>query len=244
MYSFHWEVISEYLPTFGSAILTTIYLSLLGELVGIVAGLLIALLRLSPVAPVRWLAGVYIDFFRGVPLLVVLIWIYFAFPVIFNLNPSPLQASVVGLGLTYAAYLAEVFRAGIQAIPRGQREAAFTLGFTELQTLRAVILPQALRVVIPPLGNSFVGMLKDSSLVSVIGQVDLMRQGQIVTSQTFRPLEVYTFVALVYYAMTLMAARAINYTERRFAIVKAPPRGRPFWRGLARARARGITRPT
>ena len=170
------------------------------------------------------------------PLLIVLIWIYFAFPVLFNVNPSPLQASVASLGLTYSAFLAEVFRAGIQAIPRGQREAAFTLGFSEVQTLRKVILPQALRIVIPPLGNSFVGILKDSSLVSVIGMVELMRQGMIVTSQTFRPLEIYTFVAVVYYLLTLIAAQGINYLERRYAIIKSPRRrDRALWARAARA---------
>lgn len=239
MYSFHWEVISQYWTTFGGALLTTIYLSVLGEIVGIGAGLLIALLRLSRVAPVRWLAGAYIDFFRGVPLLIVLTWIYFALPAISVINPSTLQASVAALGLTYAAFLAEVFRAGIQAIPRGQREAAFTLGLSELQTLRKIILPQAIRIVIPPLGNSFVGILKDSSLCAVIGEVELLRQAMIVTSQTFRPLEVYTFVALVYYVLTLIAARSINFLERRFAIIKAPPSGSG---GLWRRATRGITR--
>lgn len=239
MYSFHWEVISQYASTFGGALLTTLYLSILGEFVGIVAGLLIALLRLSPWWPMRWLAGIYIDFFRGVPLLIVLIWIYFALPVITPFNPDPLVASVAGLGLTYAAFLAEVFRAGIQAIPRGQREAAFTLGFSELQTLRTIILPQAIRIVIPPLGNSFVGILKDSSLVAIIGEVDLLRQAMIITSQTFRPLEVYTFVALLYYVLTLIAARGINFAERRFAIVKAP---RSESQSLWQRATRGITR--
>jgi len=239
MYNFHWEVIAQYGSTFGGALLTTIYLSVLGELVGIVAGLLIALLRLSPLRLVRVLAGIYIDFFRGVPLLIVLIWIYFALPALTGLNLDPLTASVAGLGLTYAAYLAEVFRAGIQAIPRGQREAAFTLGFSDLQTLRKIILPQAIRIVIPPLGNSFVGILKDSSLVAVIGEVDLLRQAMVITSQTFRPLEVYTFVALLYYALTLVAARAINLAERRFAIVKTPRSvGQTLWQRATR----GLTR--
>lgn len=241
MYSFHWEVISQYASTFGGALLTTLYLSILGEVVGIVAGLLIALLRLSPWWPVRWLAGIYIDFFRGVPLLIVLIWIYFALPVITPFNPDPLAASVAGLGLTYAAFLAEVFRAGIQAIPRGQREAAFTLGFSELQTLRTIVLPQAIRIVIPPLGNSFVGILKDSSLVAIIGEVDLLRQAMIITSQTFRPLEVYTFVALLYYILTLVAARGINLAERRFAIVKTS-RGesQTLWQRATRGISRSV----
>jgi ABC-type amino acid transport system permease subunit len=160
----------------------------------------------------------YIDFFRGVPLLATLVWLYYGVSLLFGITFSAFSAGVAGLGLTYGAYLAEIFRAGIQAIPRGQTEASRTLGLTSRQIMMYIVLPQALRITLPPIGNTFVSMLKDSSLIAVLAVTDLMRQGMIVASDTFRAFEAYTCVAVIYYILTVMVARGLGVIERRYSL--------------------------
>jgi His/Glu/Gln/Arg/opine family amino acid ABC transporter permease subunit len=217
-YTFRWGALLPYLPMFVQGLLVTFEISIASELVGILIGLIAAMARLSRARAIRSIAVAYIDFFRGVPLLVTLVWIYYGVSLLFHINISAFAAGVSGLGITYGAFLAEVFRAGIEAIPRGQTEAAYSLGLSSVKTMRLVILPQALRVVFPPLANSFIGMLKDSSLVAILSVTDLMRVGMIVAADTFRAFEAYTFVALIYYIVTLATARIVTRMERRFGI--------------------------
>ena len=217
-YTFRWEVLIPYLPLFARGLFITFEVSVVAEFVGIAFGLVAGLARLSRFRALNASATAYIDFFRGVPLLVTLVWIYYGIALLFGINISAFMAGVSGLGITLGAYLAEVFRAGVQAIPRGQGEAAHTLGLSTRQIMQHVILPQALRIVLPPLGNSFVGMLKDSSLVAILSVTDLMRQGMIVAADTFRAFEAYSFVAVVYYALTIVVARMITVIERRYAV--------------------------
>jgi His/Glu/Gln/Arg/opine family amino acid ABC transporter permease subunit len=217
-YTFRWAVLVPYLPAFSRALLVTFEVSVAAEVVGIVLGLLAALARLSRWPVLRLTAVAYIDFFRGVPLLATLVWFYYGVSLLFGISFSAFQAGVAGLGITYGAYLAEIFRAGIQAIPRGQAEAAQTLGLNARQIMQHVILPQALRISLPPIGNSFVSMLKDSSLIAVLAVTDLMREGMVVASDTFRAFEAYTFVAVVYYAVTVLVARGLTLVERRYAM--------------------------
>jgi His/Glu/Gln/Arg/opine family amino acid ABC transporter permease subunit len=217
-YTFRWSVLVPYLPLFAHGLLVTLQISVVAEALGIVLGLAGGLARLSRVRFLRAAAVGYIDFFRGVPLLVTLVWIYYGLALLFGINISAFAAGVLGLGITLGAYLAEVFRSGVQAIPKGQSEAAHTLGLTTRQIMQHIILPQALRIVLPPLGNSFVGILKDSSLVAVIAVTDLMREGMIVAADTFRAFEAYSFVAVVYYALTLVVARLVTVVERRYAL--------------------------
>jgi His/Glu/Gln/Arg/opine family amino acid ABC transporter permease subunit len=160
-------------------------------------------------------ATLFVEVFRSVPILILLIWIYYGLAIVFNISFTPFTAGVIGLGLFYGAFLAETFRAGIQAISHGQREAAFMLGLNRWQTLYSVVLPQAFRVVIPPLANSYVGMIKDATLVSVLGLTEIMRAAQTVVYTTYRPFEVYTFVAAVYLVLTFVFGRAIGFVERR-----------------------------
>lgn len=216
-YTFRWSVLFPYLPMFAQGLLVTFEVSILSELVGIIIGLIAGMARMSRIVPLRSVAGAYIDFFRGVPLLVTLVWIYYGVSLLFHINISAFVAGVSGLGITYGAFLAEVFRAGIQAVPRGQTEAAYSLGLSRLKTMRHVVLPQALRIVFPALANSFIGMLKDSSLVAIVSVTDLMRVGMIVAANTFRAFEAYTFVAAVYYLVTLITARLLRQLEQRAA---------------------------
>ena len=220
VYIFRWSALFPYIPMFLQGLLVTFEISIASELVGIVIGLIAGLARLSHRRVVQSVAIAYIDFFRGVPLLVTLVWIYYGVALLFNINISAFAAGVSGLGITVGAYLAEVFRAGVQAIARGQTEAAYSLGLSRWQTMRTVVLPQALRIIFPPLANSFIGILKDSSLVAILSVTDLMRVGMIVASDTFRAFEAYTFVAVIYYIVTFITARAVTRIEKRYPVMR------------------------
>lgn len=187
--------------------------------IGIILGLFLALMRLSGKRVLRGIAISYIDFFRGTPLLVQIILAYFALPQLLNFTPPDnyrYVAAISAMGLNSGAYIAEIFRAGIQSIDRGQSEAARSLGMTQAQAMWYVVLPQAFKRVIPPLGNEFIALLKDSSLVAFIALEDLMYSGKIIVGRTFQPFPIYIEVALMYLVMTLILSRVVSYTERRF----------------------------
>ena len=215
MYHFDWSVISAYFPAMMMGLAVTLKVSAISELVGIAVGLVVALCRLSTFMPLRYLAVAYIDFLRGIPVLVMLLWVYYGFSILFGLNLSEMEAAVIGLGCSYAAYIAEIFRSGIQAIPVGQREAGRTLGLARWQVMAYVVLPQAVRIIIPPMGNTVISMLKDSSLVAIIAVSDLMRQTMVAASETFRPFELYAAAAIIYYILTFITARLVTVAERR-----------------------------
>lgn len=217
-YIFRWSVLLPYLPMFAKGLLVTLEISIVAEILAIIIGLAAGLARVSRLAAVRWIAVSYVNFFRGVPLLVTLVWIYYGITLLFGIEISAFGAGVLGLGITVGAYLSEVFRAGVQAIPKGQSEAAQSLGLSRARIVWHIVLPQALRIILPALGNSFIGMLKDSSLVAILSLTDLMRVGMIVAADTFRAFEAYTFVAVVYYVVTLIMARAFTGVESHYAI--------------------------
>lgn len=200
---------------------------------GCVLGLFAGLARLSKNRLISLLATCYVDFFRGTPLLVQVFIVYFGIPYLLDLfqkylttrygTPPFLEttaieklwAAIIACSLNSGAYIAEIFRAGVQSIERGQMEAARSLGMTHAQAMRYVILPQAFRRVIPPLGNEFIAMLKDTSLLSVIGFEEMFRRGQLIVGETFAVFEIYMTVALIYLAMTLSFSRLVDYAERR-----------------------------
>ncbi len=207
-------------------------------LVGLFAGL--GRVARSPI--IRGIASIYVEVIRGIPLLVQLLFIYYALPVIIQgigrylLENVPMLSglgqvmaaatidefvgAVIGLTICYGAYVGEIYRAGIQSIPRGQMEAARSLGMSHFQAMRHIILPQAIRVILPPLGNEFVALLKDSSLVSVVAVPDMVRRGREFMSKTFIPLETWTMVALLYLLMTVFSARIVAYIERKTSYVR------------------------
>jgi arginine/lysine/histidine/glutamine transport system substrate-binding/permease protein len=183
-----------------------------------IAGSLIGIARLSPLTPLRWAMRAYVDFFRGTPLLVQIFMIYFGLPALLqgvgiNFSLSRLVAAVMALSLNSAAYLAEIVRAGIQSIEIGQSEAAQSLGLGSVETMRYVIFPQALRRMLPPLGNEFITLLKDTSLVAVIGFEELFRRGQLIVADNYRTFEIYAAVALIYLALTLLSSRTFSFLE-------------------------------
>jgi polar amino acid transport system permease protein len=180
-------------------------------------GMVVALLRISPLAPVRGFARLYIGFFRGVSVLVILYWIYFALPEMGYevLVISSYTAAVLGLGIHGGAFLAEIFRSGIESLHRGQMEAALSLGMTPAKSMRFIILPQALRVVVPPIANYAVGLLKETALCSIIAAPELMLRAKDLASSSFLPMHAFVMAAVFYYVMSFPLMRAAEYLEAR-----------------------------
>jgi arginine/lysine/histidine/glutamine transport system substrate-binding and permease protein len=211
-------VILNALPSILAGAVITLQLTVVSVFFGLVAGSMIGITRLSKTRSLRWLARAYIDFFRGTPLLVQIFMVYFGLPALikelgFTFTFDRFAAAIVALSLNSAAYIAEIVRAGIQSIERGQTEAARSLGLNAMQTLRHVIFPQALRRMLPPLGNEFISLLKDTSLVAVIGFEELLRRGQLIVAENYRPFELYAAIALVYLALTLLSSQMFSYLE-------------------------------
>src|SRR4051795_1935858 len=213
MRGWHWEGFFGYfinLYLLEGAIFT-IVLTATTLFLGFCLGLLIALMRLSGRAPLVRFAKFYVWLFRGTPLLVQLIIIYTGLPQLGLVRFTVLQSAVLGLTLNEAAYLSEILRGGIVAVPKGQSEAAKSLGLNGWQTFRLVVLPQAFRIIIPPLGNSVNGLLKTTSIASVISMEELLRRGQILMQQRFEVLEGFVCIAIIYLAMTT----AWEFVQRR-----------------------------
>ncbi|MGM9539771.1 amino acid ABC transporter permease [Anaerovibrio sp.] len=193
----------------------TIQITAISVGLGLIIGMFVGIARISNVKLLRVLSAIYIDFLRGTPLLVQIFLIYFALPVILGQRVDPFLAAITACGINSGAYIAEIFRAGIQAIDEGQMEAGRSLGMTWVQTMRYIIVPQAFKNIVPPLGNEFIALLKDSSLVSVIGFEELTRRGQLIIARTYGSLEIWISVAIIYLVMTLTISRLVAYLEKR-----------------------------
>ena len=205
----------EFLPILLQGCLTTIQLTFLSLVLSTVLGFVLALMRLSPLAVLSVPATVFITVIRGIPIIVQLFYIYFVLPEI-GISLSAFEAGFVGLGIAYSAYQAENFRAGIQAVDPGQIEAAQSIGMRYWLILRRVIMPQAVRISLPPYGNTMIMMLKDSSIASTITVAELARQGQLVAASTFKNMTVFTLVALLYLMMSLPLTYLAHRLEKKF----------------------------
>jgi len=194
-------------------ILVTFEVTLEAILLALVIGLFAGLGRISKNRFINGAASLYVEVVRGIPLLVQLFYIYYALGRLVNL-PATVSA-VIAMAVCYGAYMAEIFRAGIESIPKGQMEAARSLGMTSSQAMRHVILPQAIKTILPPIGNEFVALLKDSSLVSILAVSDLRRRGREFASESFTYFETYTMVALIYLIITLFFSKLISLMEDR-----------------------------
>ncbi len=194
----------------------TILLSLLGILFGTILGLFIGIGKMSSIKLVRLPFVWYINLFRGTPFFVQILLIHFGIMPIFMSPVNPIATGVVALSLNAAAYIAEIFRAGIQSIDRGQMEAARSLGMNHIQAMRHVILPQAFKRMIPPLGNEFIVLLKESSLLAIVAAPELMYWGRAAQGQYYRVWEPYLTVALIYLVLTLSLTYLLAYVEKRF----------------------------
>ncbi|WAG79311.1 cystine ABC transporter permease [Metapseudomonas furukawaii] len=192
----------------------TVVLSLGGMFFGLLLGFLLALARLYGFTPLRWLAQVYVSFFRGTPLLVQLFMIYYGLPQL-GIQLEPLPAALIGFSLNMAAYTSEILRAAIASIDKGQWEAAASIGMSRSQTLVRAILPQAARTALPPLGNSFISLVKDTALAATIQVPELFRQAQLITARTFEIFTLYLAAALIYWVLATVLSHFQTRLEAR-----------------------------
>ncbi len=195
----------------------TVKITSLSVAVGIVIGIFGGLMRVSKNPILYWISTVYVEVIRGTPLLVQIFIVYFGLPSL-GIRLTPYLSAVAALGINSGAYVSEIVRGGIQSISKGQMEAARSLGMSYVQAMRYVILPQALVRILPPLGNEFIALLKDSSLVSTIAIAELTRVGQQIITRTFQSFEIWTGVALFYFVMTFIMSRIVRFLESRLAI--------------------------
>ncbi len=208
------QLVLDSLPFLLKGAWWTVVLSLGGMFFGLLLGFGLALLRLYAFWPLQWLARVYVSFFRGTPLLVQLFMIYYGLPQL-GIQLDPLPAALIGFSLNMAAYTAEILRAAIASIDRGQWEAAASIGMGRAQTLYRAILPQAARTALPPLGNSFISLVKDTALAATIQVPELFRQAQLITARTFEIFTIYLAAALIYWLLASVLAYFQGRLEHR-----------------------------
>lgn len=217
-YHADWSVVPESMDILLQGALLTLRISAVALVFSVVLGIIFGLFRVSRSRALSFMATCYVEFVRGVPLLVLLMWIYFGLGKFLKLGAF--WAAVIGLATFSGAFVAEIVRAGVQAVPRGQMEAARSSGMTYSQAMRLIILPQAFRKVLPPMASQFIILIKDSSLVSTISAADLTLNARNLVAYNFRSFEIWTAVAFLYFAMTFVLSQTIRYFERRYRVVE------------------------
>jgi polar amino acid transport system permease protein len=216
-YRFRWDVVPSNLDFLMSGLQLTLIISAVTLVLAMIGGLAIAMLDMSRWRVLRVIGITFGEVIRNTPILVQLLWVYYVLPIVFDIAIGSLAALIIGLSVYQSAFISEVYRSGIQAVPKGHREAAQVLGLTPLQTLRRIVLPQAIRMTLPPLASNFVQLIKFSSLGAVISVSEITRRGMELSSSTFRPLEIFTFIAVVYFFICWPLTMAIRFWERRVA---------------------------
>ncbi|OAB45628.1 amino acid ABC transporter permease [Paenibacillus antarcticus] len=206
----HWD---RYMDGF----INTIQVSIIALIGSFILGAIIAIFRIAPFKPLNWFGTAYVEVIRNIPLLIVVFFFYLGLPSL-GIALDGFVSGTLGLTVYTAAFIAEAIRAGIQAVPTGQSEAARATGLSYLQTMIHIILPQAIKIVLPAIGNQFINLVKNSSILAVVAGMDLMYYADLINSDTFLPLTVYTFVALFYLVLTVPLSYAVLYMERRFNI--------------------------
>ena len=212
MVNFDFSVIWLHKEVFINGLAVTLSLTALSILFGTLLGVVFALLKKSDNMYLKRFAGVYVDVFRAIPLIILLIWLFYALPIIIDIRIGAFWSAVIGLSLFLSAYMAETIRAGIESIPKGQIEAAHTLGLTQFQITRRIVLPQAFRIMLPPITGLYIEQLKNSTLAAIIAVNELLHVSQILISQTYRPLEIYTVVAVFF----IIILWPLAYLSRKF----------------------------
>jgi polar amino acid transport system permease protein len=216
-YEFAWRVVLEYREWLWTGTLLTLQIATISMAIAMVVALPLCLLRMSRVGALSGIALVYIAVMRAIPLLVFILWMYFGVSMVLGVNMEAVTAGILCLTLQYSAWLAEIYRASLQAIDKGQREAALSTGLSRSRSFARVVWPQAWRIMIPPLASNYIGIIKDSSLVGIIGVNELMRQAQIADSLSFRPFELFTAAMVIYIILALIIAPLSTLVERRAA---------------------------
>ncbi len=198
-----------------SGLSITVSISILSIFFSLLLGFFISLLSLHNLKIFKWINLIYIEIFRSIPLLVLLLWVYYGLPVLFGISFGPFIAGIISLALSDSAFEAEIFRAGLQSVSKGQKDAAKSIGLNQYQEMRLVVLPQALRIILPAIGNQFVYVLKMSSLVSILGLADLTRKANELVVSVYRPLEIYTFLVLEYLILILIISYFVRLLEKK-----------------------------
>ncbi|MEH6907807.1 MULTISPECIES: amino acid ABC transporter permease [Neobacillus] len=212
------DIISAAIPMLLKGLQVTLYIFVIAIILGFLIGLVIALLRLAPSKILNWIAKIYVDAIRGTPFIVQLFFIYFGVNSLQIVSLNSTTAGIVTVAINAGAYFAEIIRAGIQSIDKGQTEAARSIGFTGAQTMRYVVLPQAFRRMLPTITNQSIISLKDTSLLSVIGIADLTQQGQIQASATFEAFKIWLVVGVIYFIIIYLLTILANFIERRIQL--------------------------
>ncbi|MFJ7756017.1 amino acid ABC transporter permease [Peribacillus muralis] len=205
------SILTENLDMYLLGFKNTILASLIALVASLILGILVAIMRISPIKPLNWLGTAYVEFIRNIPLLIITFFFFL------GLKLSGLYAGTLALSIYTSSFIAEAIRAGILSVPKGQMEAARSSGLTYGQAMRLVILPQAVKIVIPPLGNQFINLVKNSSILAVVAGLDLMYQGDLISSRTFVVFDVYIFVAAFYLILTIPLSLGVGYLEKRLA---------------------------
>jgi His/Glu/Gln/Arg/opine family amino acid ABC transporter permease subunit len=218
--SLDWSVIWEYRAAFATGVLNTVLLTVVTMLISIPGGLGVMLLRNSRISILRGLATGYVELFRATPLILLIYWTFYVLPVLTGANLPPMATGVLALSLIVSAYNSETFRAGVNSIRKGQTDAALALGMSRAQVMIKVVLPQAIRRVLPVFANTWVSLFKDTSLISVIAVSELSYVSLQVRSQTFRILEVLTAMAVIYWALGYPQAKLVDWINRRFGVTE------------------------
>jgi glutamine transport system permease protein len=212
------DIIVAALPLLLKGLQVTLYIFVIAIILGFLIGLLVALLRLAPIKILNWIAKVYVDAIRGTPFIVQLFFIYFGVNSLNLVSLDSTTAGIITVAINAGAYFAEIIRAGIQSIDKGQTEAARSIGFTGAQTMRYIVLPQAFRRMLPTITNQSIISLKDTSLLSVIGIADLTQQGQIQASATFEAFKIWLAVGVIYFIIIYLLTLIANFIERRVQV--------------------------
>ncbi|MBV7507948.1 amino acid ABC transporter permease [Bacillus sp. sid0103] len=205
------SILTDNIDAFLQGLKITIIASLIALLSSFILGTLIAVLRMAPIKPLNWLGTAYVEFIRNIPVLVIIFFTYLAG------NFGGMTAGTIGLTIYTAAFIAEAIRAGIMSVPKGQMEAARSTGLSYGQSMRMVILPQAIKIVIPSLGNQFINLVKNSSLLAVVAGGDLMYQGDLISAKTYVTFDTYVLVALFYLILTIPLSLGVGFLEKRMA---------------------------
>jgi len=215
-YTWRFDVVLENLPLLLTGLWLTCTLTVLCMLLGLGVGLVVAFGRLSRWRLVRAVAFAYTELFRTTPLLVQIVWVFYVLPIVSGITLSPFFSGLLALGFNVGAFMAEIYRAGILSVNPGQTAAGLAIGMTRAQTMRRVVLPQAVTRVIPPMATMWVSLFKDTSILSAIGVIELMFRAREIATDTYRPLEIFTVVAVLYFVLTYPQSLAVNALYRRF----------------------------
>ncbi|MDE3838260.1 glutamine ABC transporter permease [Bacillus methanolicus] len=210
------SILTKNIDMFLEGFKNTVLASVIALAASFLLGTVIAIMRISPIKPLNWIGTAYVEFIRNIPLLIITFFFFVGTPVL-GLTFSGFAAGTIALSIYTAAFIAEAIRAGIQAVPKGQMEAARSSGLTYNQAMRLIILPQAIKIVIPPIGNQFINLVKNSSILAVVAGLDLMYHADLVSSKTLVVFDVYIFVALFYLILTVPLSLGVGYLEKLLA---------------------------